>query len=133
MQEFAGIVFAVSFVLIYVAVLAGGRIVGALGAGFIVEMVPKRLSGFAVGLRSVTLSLSGIFAAVISTRIALPRDITLTTDVVENAYGSFFYNLGYLALAMAVVTLLLSRVISKMLARSKAIEAGEGAELATVV
>ncbi|MTI13452.1 MFS transporter [Sansalvadorimonas verongulae] len=97
-------------------------IVGALGVGFIFEMVPKRMSGFAVGLRAVTLSLSGIFAAVISTHIALPKDIVLTHEVVENVYGSFFYTLGMLAVGMSVVTLGLSKVISKMIARSKQIE-----------
>lgn len=121
----AGQIAAEWIVIVHLFQAIAELIVGALGAGFIFEMVPKRLSGFAVGLRAVTLSLSGIFAAVISTRIALPRDITLTTDVVQNVYGSFFYNLGYLALAMAAVALVLSKVISKMVARSDAIAAGE--------
>ena len=103
-------------------------IVGALGVGFIFEMVPKRMSGFAVGLRAVTLSLSGIFAAVISTRIALPRDIVLTPDIVQSVYGDFFYTLGFMAIGMSIVTFGLSRVISKMIARSTAIEEAQGSE-----
>ena len=97
-------------------------IVGALGAGFIFEMVPRHLSAFAIGLRSVALSLSGILAAVISTRIALPKDQVLTPEIIEGVYASYFYNLALMAVVMAFVTLLLSRVIGKLIARGEAIE-----------
>ena len=97
-------------------------VVGALGAGFIFEMVPRHLSAFAVGLRSVAISLSGILAAVISTRIALPRDQVLTPDLVQSVYADYFFGLGMMAAVMVVITLLLSRVIGKMVARGNAIE-----------
>lgn len=96
---------------------AGELIVGALAVGFIFKMVPKYLSAFAIGLRSITLSLSGILAAVISTKIALPKDIELTTEVVQNVYGSYFYNLAMMAVVAAIVTLMLSKVISNLIAK----------------
>ncbi len=97
-------------------------IVGALGAGFIFEMVPRHLSAFAIGLRSVALSLSGILAAVISTRIALPKDQVLTTEIIEGVYASYFFNLAMLAVVMAVITLMLSKVIGKLVAKGEALE-----------
>ena len=100
-------------------------IVGALGAGFIFEMVPKHLSAFAMGLRAVALSLSGIIAAVISTHIALPKDIEFTQEVVESVYTGYFFNLAMLAVVMAVVTLILSKVIGRLIAKGEAIEAEE--------
>jgi dipeptide/tripeptide permease len=101
---------------------AGELIVGALAVGFIFKMVPKHLSAFAIGLRSITLSLSGILAAVISTKIALPKDIELTTEVVENVYGGYFYNLAIMAVVAAIVTLLLSKVIANLIAKGDVIE-----------
>ncbi len=109
-------------VFVHMFQAVGELIVGALAAGFIFDMVPRHLSAFAVGLRAVALSLSGIFAAVISTRIALPKDIVLTPEVVESVYAGFFYNLGFLALVMVVVTLGLAKVIKIMVARGEALE-----------
>ena len=97
-------------------------IVGALGAGFIFEMVPRYLSAFAIGLRSVALSLSGILAAVISTKIALPKDQVLTPEIIEGVYANYFYNLAALAVVMAFVTLLLSKVIAKLVRRGEELE-----------
>ncbi|OAN17959.1 MFS transporter [Photobacterium jeanii] len=101
-------------------------IVGALGAGFIFEMVPRYLSAFAIGLRSVALSLSGILAAVISTKIALPKDQVLTPEIIENVYASYFFNLAAFAIVMAVITLMLSKVIAKLIKKSEDAEKGEG-------
>ncbi len=98
-------------------------IVGALGVGFIFEMVPRYLSSFAIGMKAVSLSLSGILAAVISTKIALPKGIVLTPEVVETVYAGFFYNLAIMAVVMAVVTLGLSKVIGAMVAKGEALEA----------
>ncbi|KLV03814.1 MFS transporter [Photobacterium aquae] len=97
-------------------------IVGALGVGFIFEMVPRYLSAFAIGLRSVALSLSGILAAVISTRIALPKDQVLTPEIIEGVYASYFFNLAILAVVMAVITLALSKVIAKLVSKGEELE-----------
>lgn len=97
-------------------------IVGALGAGFIFEMVPRYLSAFAIGLRSVALSLSGIFAAVISTRIALPKGQVLTPEIIEGVYANYFYTLAALAVVMAFVTLGLSKVIMKLIRKGEELE-----------
>ncbi|MGF1686881.1 peptide MFS transporter [Photobacterium japonica] len=102
-------------------------IVGALGAGFIFEMVPRYLSAFSIGLRSVALSLSGILAAVISTRIALPKGQALTPEIIENVYASYFFNLAILAVVMAFVTLALSKVITSLVQKGEAIEKAEQA------
>ncbi len=100
-------------------------IVGALGAGFIMEMVPKTVSAFAIGLRAVTLSLSGILAAVISTKIALPKDIELTAEVINNVYTGYFTNLSLAAVLLFGVTLILSKVIQALIAKSEFAEAQE--------
>ena len=100
-------------------------IVGALGAGFIFEMVPRYLSAFSMGLRSVALSLSGIFAAVISTRIALPKDVELTQEIIENVYAGYFFNLAVFAVVMAFVTLALSKVITKLIRKGEELEKEE--------
>ncbi|PSU34592.1 peptide MFS transporter [Photobacterium lutimaris] len=97
-------------------------IVGALGAGFIFEMVPRYLSAFSIGLRSVALSLSGILAAVISTKIALPKDVELTQEIIESVYASYFFNLAILAVVMAFVTLALSKVITKLIRKGEELE-----------
>ncbi len=107
-------------------------IVGALGVGFIFEMVPRYMSAFAIGLRSVALSLSGILAAVISTRIALPKGQVLTQEIIEGVYASYFYNLAILAVVMAFVTLLLSKVIAKLIRKGEELEQQEnGQDIAT--
>lgn len=97
-------------------------IVGALGAGFIMEMVPKSVSAFAIGLRAVTLSLSGILAAVISTKIALPKNIELTPEIIDTVYHSFFVKLSIGAIVMALITFGLSKVIQQLIAKSEALE-----------
>lgn len=106
-------------------------IVGALGAGFIFEMVPRYLSAFSIGLRSVALSLSGILAAVISTKIALPKDVELTQDIIESVYASYFFNLAVLAVVMAFVTLALSKVINKLIRKGEELEKEEEAKSLT--
>ena len=107
-------------------------IVGSLAAGFIFEMVPRSMSAFAIGLRAVTLSLSGIFAAVISTRIALPKNVELTQELVETVYSGFFYNLALLAVAMAIITVFLAKLINWMIARGEALEQDVTGTLASV-
>ena len=97
-------------------------IVGALGAGFIMEMVPKSVSAFAIGLRAVTLSLSGILAAVISTKIALPKNIELTPEIIDTVYHSFFVKLSIGAVVMALITFGLSKVIQQLIAKSETLE-----------
>jgi amino acid/peptide:H+ symporter len=100
-------------------------IVGALGAGFIFEMVPRYLAAFSIGLRAVAISLSGILAAVIATKIALPKDIVFTPEVVEAVYTGYFYMLAQIAVFMSVLTFALSRVIQKLILRGEALEAEE--------
>ena len=107
-------------------------IVGSLAAGFIFEMVPRSMSAFAIGLRAVTLSLSGIFAAVISTRIALPKNVEMTQELVETVYSGFFYNLALLAVAMAIITIFLAKLINWMIARGEALEQDVTGTLASV-
>ncbi|QUM75786.1 peptide MFS transporter [Moritella sp. 24] len=102
-------------------------IVGALGAGFIFEMVPRHLAAFSIGLRAVAISLSGILAAVIATKIALPKDIIFTPEVVEAVYTSYFYMLAQIAAFMSILTFALSRFIQGLLARGEALEAEENA------
>lgn len=97
-------------------------IVGALGAGFIFEMVPRYLSAFSMGLRAVALSLSGILAAVISTKIALPKDQVLTQEIIENVYTNYFYTLAVFAFLMVFVTLALSKVIAKLIRKGEELE-----------
>ncbi|MDD9194541.1 peptide MFS transporter [Aliivibrio sp. S3MY1] len=104
-------------------------IVGALGAGFIFEMVPRYLAAFSIGLRAVAISLSGILAAVIATKIALPKDIVFTPEVVETVYTSYFYMLAQVAAFMAILTLGLSKVIQRLIARGEALEAEEKIEV----
>ncbi|WP_461537105.1 peptide MFS transporter [Spongorhabdus nitratireducens] len=109
-------------------------IVGALGAGFILEMVPKSVSAFAVGLRAVTLSLSGILAAVISTKIALPKDVELTSEIINGVYTGYFTNLALAAVGMAFVTLFLSKIIARLVAKGEELEQQEtGMQTAPVV
>lgn len=103
-------------------------IVGALGAGFIFEMVPRYLAAFSIGLRAVAISLSGILAAVIATKIALPKDIVFTPEVVEAVYTGYFYMLAQIAAFMSVLTFALSRVIQKLILRGEALEAEEKGE-----
>ncbi|MCJ8349063.1 peptide MFS transporter [Moritella sp.] len=111
-------------------------IVGALGAGFIFEMVPRYLAAFSVGLRAVAISLSGILAAVIATKIALPKDIVFTPEVVEAVYTGYFYMLAQIAAFMSVLTFALSRFIQGLVTRGEALEAEENtgeAETATLL
>lgn len=104
---------------------AAELIVGALGAGFIFEMVPRYLAAFSIGLRAVAISLSGILAAVIATKIALPKDIVFTHEVVESVYTGYFYMLAQIAAFMAVLTFGLSRVIQNLIERGEALEKEE--------
>lgn len=92
-------------------------------------MVPRYLAAFSIGLRAVAISLSGILAAVIATKIALPKDIVFTPEVVETVYTSYFYMLAQVAAFMAVLTLGLSKVIQKLIARGEALEAEEKAKI----
>ncbi len=85
-----------------------------------------------MGLRAVALSLSGILAAVISTKIALPKDQVLTPEIIEGVYASYFYNLAILAVVMAFVTLVLSKVIAKLIRKGEELEKQEaGQDIAT--
>lgn len=97
-------------------------IVGALAVGFIFEMCPVYLKAFAVGLKTVSLSLSGIFAAVIATKIALPKAEVLSVDVVGAVYGTYFYQLGAFALIMSLITLFISKYIASLVAKSQSFD-----------
>ncbi|WP_252179367.1 oligopeptide:H+ symporter [Endozoicomonas sp. 4G] len=100
-------------------------IVGALGAGFLFQMAPKDLSAFTMGMRSIALSLSGLFAARLSTSIALPKDIEFTQSVVESAYYDYFLKLAIFAGIMVFVTIFLSRVINRLVEKSRNVDQGE--------
>ncbi|PJE80022.1 Dipeptide and tripeptide permease A [invertebrate metagenome] len=100
-------------------------IVGALGAGYIFEMVPRHLSAFAIGVKSVALSLSSLVAAVISTKIALPERHAITPEAMSAIYSEYFLNLAVVAVIMAGITLALSRVITCLVKKGENLEANQ--------
>ncbi|PJE80023.1 Dipeptide and tripeptide permease A [invertebrate metagenome] len=101
-------------------------IVGALGAGYIFQLVPERMSAFAIGLRSVALSLSGILAASMSTSIALPKGQIITQTVIDAVYAGYFFKLAVMALVMAVLTFILARIITRLVKKGENIKDASG-------
>lgn len=91
-------------------------IVGSMVVAFILSVTPKHIENFSVSLFSVSLALSGIVGAVISTSIALKKDQQISQEIVQKVYGDYFSTLTSWAVVMVVVALLSSWVIRKMLA-----------------
>lgn len=91
-------------------------IVGSLVVAFILSVTPKRIENFSVSLFSVSIALSGIIGAVLSTSMALEKDQEITQDIVKNIYGNYFGNLTLWAIVMVVVALASTLLIRKMLA-----------------
>ncbi len=96
-------------------------IVGSMVVSFILSVAPKHIENFSVSLFSVSIALSGIVGAVISTSIALEKDQKITQEIVQNTYGGYFSMLTIWAIVMVGVALLSSMVIRKMLAASKSV------------
>jgi amino acid/peptide:H+ symporter len=96
-------------------------IVGSLVVSFILSVAPKYIENFSVSLFSVSVALSGIVGAVFSTTIALEKDQTISQQIVQDVYGSYFGTLTFWAVVMVAVAMLSSVVIRKMLARAKVV------------
>ena len=90
-------------------------IVGSMVVAFILSVTPKEIENFSVSLFSVSIALSGIVGAVISTAISLEKGQKVTQEIVQNVYGGYFQTLTVWAVVMAVVALLSSIIISKMI------------------
>jgi len=91
-------------------------IVGSMVVSFILSVAPKHIENFSVSLFSVSLALSGIVGAVISTAIAFEKDQKVTQEIVQNVYGGYFSTLTIWAVVMVAVALISSVVIRKMIA-----------------
>lgn len=93
-------------------------IVGSMVVSFILSVAPKHIENFSVSLFSVSIALSGIVGAVISTSIAIDKDQTITQEIVQNVYGSYFSTLTIWAVVMVGVALLSSLAIRKMISEA---------------
>jgi amino acid/peptide:H+ symporter len=91
-------------------------IVGSMVVSFILSVAPKHIENFSVSLFSVSLALSGIVGAVISTAIAFEKDQKVTQEIVQNVYGGYFSMLTIWAIVMVAVALIASVAIRKMIA-----------------
>lgn len=98
-------------------------IVGSMVVAFILSVAPKNIENFSVSLFSVSLALSGIVGAVISTSIALKKDQIITQEIVQTVYGGYFSTLTIWAVVMVGVALLSSLAIRKMIASANMHEA----------
>jgi dipeptide/tripeptide permease len=96
-------------------------IVGSMVVAFILSVAPKNIENFTVSLYSVSIALSGIVGAVFSTSIALPKDQTITQEIVQKVYGDYFSTLTLWALVMVIVALVASFLIRKMLNMSESL------------
>jgi amino acid/peptide:H+ symporter len=94
-------------------------IVGSMVVAFILSVAPKNIENFSVSLFSVSIALSGIVGAVVSTSIALDKDQKVTQEIVQNIYGGYFSTLTILAIVMVGIALISSKIISKMLKKSE--------------
>lgn len=94
-------------------------IVGSMVVSFILSVAPKHIENFSVSLFSVSIALSGIVGAVISTSIALEKDQKITQEIVQTVYGSYFSTLTIWAVIMVGVALIASFIIRKMLISAK--------------
>lgn len=107
------------FLLIHFFQAFAEVIVGSMVVAFILSVAPKGIESFSVSLFSVSVALSGIIGAVFSTAIALKKDQTITQEIVQNIYGSYFGKLTFWAVIMVLVALLASVIIRKMLATAE--------------
>lgn len=89
-------------------------IVGALVVSFILSVVPKRMESFGVAMFYVSMSLSGIVGAVISTWVAMPEGATITREFIQTTYGGFFTNITIFCVMMVAVSLAASMLIKKL-------------------
>jgi amino acid/peptide:H+ symporter len=90
-------------------------IVGSMVVSFILSVAPKHIENFSVSLFSVSIALSGIVGAVISTSIALEKDQKITQEIAQTVYGSYFSTLTIWAVIMVGVALISTVIIRKML------------------
>lgn len=94
-------------------------IVGSMVVAFILSVAPKGIENFSVSLFSVSLALSGIIGAVISTKIALKHDQQITKEIIHSVYGNFFSTLTFMAVVMVIIALLASFLVRKMIAHAE--------------
>ena len=90
-------------------------IVGSMVVAFILSVTPKTIENFSVSLFSVSMALSGVIGAVISTSIAVEKGVVVTQEIVSNLYGDYFQMLTIMAVVMVGIALLASKLIKKML------------------
>ncbi|MBD1577753.1 MULTISPECIES: peptide MFS transporter [Vibrio] len=108
------------FLAVYGFMSIGEVIVGSFVVAFVLSVTPKYIENFSVSLFYIAQALSGIVGAVFSTSIAMEKGQVITQAIVQTVYGDYFKLLTILALVMAVIALIGSYVIRKMLNKADA-------------
>jgi len=92
----------------------GELLVSALGVAMIAELVPRKISGFVMGMWFLTTSVAGFLGASVASYTALPRNLEpgITSLMI---YTKVFACIGLVALVVALLLWLVSPWLSRLM------------------
>ena len=104
--------------------------ISALGLSVLAQLMPARMTGFAIGSQALTNAGASILAAILASYAAIPKDVTdplLTLDI----YGNYFMYLGAGAGVIGLLMVITSGKLDSLLNDSQKDDTEQGLKSAT--
>lgn len=110
----SGMVSSLWLVFSYLFQSLGELLVSALGVAMVAELVPKKMSGFVMGMWFLTSSIAAFIGASVASFTALPKNIQPGIESLM-IYTNVFFCIGLITLAVALLLWLISPRLSRLM------------------
>ena len=109
-----GMVSSIWLIVSYLFQSLGELLVSALGVAMIAELVPRKISGFVMGMWFLTSSVAGFIGASVASYTAVPRllEASITSLMI---YTKVFAYIGIITLSVALFLWLISSRLSRLM------------------
>jgi POT family proton-dependent oligopeptide transporter len=92
----------------------GELLISGLGIAMIAQLVPRRITGFGMGMWHLSSSVSAVIAGWVATFTAAPKGITDPQQTLM-IYADVFANIGYVTTGIAVITLFFAPKLTRII------------------
>jgi POT family proton-dependent oligopeptide transporter len=111
-------------VLVYFFQSLGELLISGLGLAMVASLVPQRLMGFTMGAWFLTQAASSIIGGYVASLSAVPENITDPLETLP-LYVELFQNIGLVTLAVAVVMVITTPMLNRMMKAEDEITKGQ--------
>ncbi len=91
----------------------GELLISGLGIAMIAQLVPRRITGFGMGMWHLSSSVSAVIAGWVATFTAAPKGVTGSHQTLM-IYADVFAKIGYVTAGIAIITLLFAAKLTRI-------------------